>query len=196
MIGIECSIMGDNIHNNFCKKTCVVIVELGGRTMRSSESKFNNSYLLYTFIRGINFEIEQDIRNTLKKSNFSFPSFRILWILYFQNDMTMSDLAHIAQTNISNIFRQLIKLKDEGFVLIENGADARMKNVKLTVSGKEMVNNFIQENQRHSELKIVETIEKISEEELKVALKVVALLSSELVGDKFTSFIMKSHEAL
>ncbi|WP_035662077.1 MarR family winged helix-turn-helix transcriptional regulator [Halalkalibacter akibai] len=164
--------------------------------MRSAESKFNNSYLLYTLIRGINFEIEQDIRNTLKKSNFSFPSFRILWILYFQNETTMTNLAHIAQTNISNIFRQLIILRDDGFVLIENAADARMKKVNLTARGKEMVSDFIRENQRQSELKIVETIDKISEEELKVVFKVASLLSSELVGDKFTSFVMKSHKDL
>ncbi|GAE33678.1 hypothetical protein JCM9157_699 [Halalkalibacter akibai JCM 9157] len=108
----------------------------------------------------------------------------------------MTNLAHIAQTNISNIFRQLIILRDDGFVLIENAADARMKKVNLTARGKEMVSDFIRENQRQSELKIVETIDKISEEELKVVFKVASLLSSELVGDKFTSFVMKSHKDL
>jgi DNA-binding MarR family transcriptional regulator len=172
------------------------MVILGGNMKLSSE-QFHNSYLAFAFIRGINLVIENDIRKSLKNYELSFPAFRILWILYFDsNHINMSDLSYLAQTNISNIFRQLTKLKDEGLVIIENGNDARTKEVCLTEAGRKLVEEFIEENTTNSNLQIVESIAKISKEDFSKFIEVFILLSDELLGRQYSDFLTKSSNAI
>ncbi|WP_026581407.1 MarR family winged helix-turn-helix transcriptional regulator [Bacillus sp. J33] len=161
--------------------------------MKLLYEQFHKSYLAFAFMRGLNMAIENDIRKALKNYEISFPAFRILWILYFDsNNINMTDLTYLAQTNISNVFRQLTKLKDEGFVEVENGNDARMKEISLTESGRKLVQDFIDENTTNSNLLIVESIEKISKEDFSKFIEVFALLSDELLGKQYSEFLEKS----
>ncbi len=172
------------------------MVILGGNMKLSSE-QFHNGYLAFAFIRGINLVIENDIRKLLKHYELSFPAFRILWILHFDsNHINMSDLSYLAQTNISNVFRQLTKLKEEGLVIIENGHDARTKEVCLTEGGRKLVQEFIEENTTNSNLQIVESIAKISKEDFSKFIEVFTLLSDELLGKQYGDFLTKSSNAI
>ncbi|MFC0472153.1 MarR family winged helix-turn-helix transcriptional regulator [Halalkalibacter kiskunsagensis] len=158
--------------------------------MTQSKDLFAKSYLAFAFIRGLNFAIENDIKKQLDQ--VSFPSFRILWILYFDPNITMTELTYLAQTNISNVFRQLTKLKDEGFVYINNGNDARTKELTLTEKGHKFVHNFIKENNAHPHLQITNLLERIPADDLGTFLKVASLLSSELIGKPFSDWATKS----
>ncbi|MDF0726420.1 hypothetical protein PY093_06795 [Cytobacillus sp. S13-E01] len=160
--------------------------------MDISREQFANSYVAFAFIRGLNFVIENDIRQVLKNNKLTFPSFRILWILYFDTNITMSDLTYLAQTNISNVFRQLIKLKEDGLVVIENGNDARTKKISLAKDGRKLVQDFIDENSRNSDLQIVQLIDRVSKEDFSKFIKVSSLLINELIGKPFSEFVTKS----
>lgn len=156
--------------------------------MRLSEELFAKGHLLFTLIRGLSFITEEDIRQCLKKYRISYPAFRVLWILYFDKNMTMTDLAYIAQANISNVYRQLIKLREEEFVIIENGADARIKEVSLTEKGRIFVYDILKVNSNATDLQLVSLLEKIPKEDLDKFIEVGSILSSELIGQKFTNW--------
>jgi DNA-binding MarR family transcriptional regulator len=160
--------------------------------MTKSREHFANSYILYAFIRGLNFSIENDIRKVLKNNDLTFPSFRILWILYFDPNISMSALTYLAQTNISNVFRQLTKLNEDGLVMIESGSDARTKKVSLKEEGRRVVDNFIDKNTTSSDLEIVHLIDSIPKEDLSKFIELSLLMSKELVGEPFNNFITKS----
>ena len=156
------------------------------------KENFTNSYIVYAFIRGLNFVIENDIRRTIKNEELTFPGFRILWILYFHTTLRMSELTFLAQTNISNVFRQLTKLKEVGLVVIENGDDARTKKIALTKDGRDIVKHFLATQTSQPELEITQFIENIPKEDLSAFIKVSTLLSNELIGPNFTNFVTKS----
>ena len=164
--------------------------------MNSNKNLFSESYLAYACIRGLNEAIETDIKNIIKVYDSNFPKFRQLWILYFEKSMNMSELTFLAQTNMSNVFRQLTKLKEEGLVTIHNEEDARIKNLSLTEEGKNVIANFINENCQTSELKIVREAEKIPKDDFDTFLKVAKILTSQIVDDKFTKWVVKTAEKI
>ncbi|UCZ55069.1 MarR family transcriptional regulator [Bacillus shivajii] len=160
--------------------------------MSSQREKFATSYLIFGLIRGLNFEIENDIRQVLKNNELTFPGFRVLWILYFDPNISMKELTFLAQTNISNVFRQLMKLKEDELVIIENDDDARIKKLSLTEEGKNIVQHFITINTTDSILQIMHVIDKIPKQDLQTFVEVSSFLSDELIGKKFGEFITKS----
>jgi DNA-binding MarR family transcriptional regulator len=160
--------------------------------LTKSVEHFANSYIFYGLIRGLNFAIENDIRKDLKSNELTFPSFRILWILYFDSNISMSSLTYITQTNISNVFRQLTKLNEDGLVTIESGEDARIRTISLTGAGRKVVDKFIYKNTTSSELEIVHLIDKITKEDLSKFIEVSLLITQELLGEPFSKFITQS----
>lgn len=155
--------------------------------MRSNKTLFSKSYLAYACIRGLNEAIETDIKNVIKVYDSNFPKFRLLWILYFEKSMNMSELTYLAQTNMSNVYRQLTKLKEEGLVNIRNEEDARIKNLSLTEEGKKVIGDFIKQNCQTSELQIVRATEKISKEDFETFLNVAKTLTTDIVGENFAN---------
>ncbi|MGO4889885.1 MarR family winged helix-turn-helix transcriptional regulator [Anaerobacillus sp. MEB173] len=164
--------------------------------MNLQKEKFAKGYSVFALIRGLNFLIENDIRKSIKNNELTFPSFRVLWIMYFDSTITMKDLSYLIQTDLSNVFRQLIKLKDIGFVTLENGEDARTKKISLTKAGRKVVQDFINQNSTGSELQIVNLIEKIPKEDFHKFIEVLTLLSNQLVGENYSEFIEKSSKEL
>ncbi|KHF39405.1 MarR family winged helix-turn-helix transcriptional regulator [Halalkalibacter okhensis] len=160
--------------------------------MSVQRDQLANGYALFALIRGLNFEMEKDIRRQIEKKKLTFPGFRILWILYFDSNLRMSDLTYLAQTNISNVFRQLTKLKESGLVVINSGNDARTKEVTLTTKGQKVVGEFINQNADNSEIEFIHLIAKISKEDLTKIMEVLSDLSQELVGKDFSEFVCKS----
>ncbi|ARK29784.1 MarR family winged helix-turn-helix transcriptional regulator [Halalkalibacter krulwichiae] len=154
--------------------------------------KFAKGYEVYALIRSLNFEIEADIRHQLEEHDITFPGFRILWILSFHSIMTMTDLAYLAQANISNVFRQLDKLKEGGLVKIVSGIDARKKEVHLTKKGRLIVQTFIDKHSASSDLRIVELVEKIPKEDLNTFIEVASYMNKALVGEPYYEFVKKS----
>ncbi|RKQ34575.1 MarR family winged helix-turn-helix transcriptional regulator [Oceanobacillus halophilus] len=164
--------------------------------MTNSKERFAHSYLLYGLIRGLNFVIENDIRKDLKKIKMNFSSFRILWILYFYSNINISELTYLTQTNISNVTRQLTKLKEEGMVLIKIGHDARAKELSLTEDGQRVVYDFIKRNEEDSEIQLTHLVEKISENDFATFVGGLSVLSNELLGKNFNEFVKKSSAEL
>lgn len=164
--------------------------------MHSNKNLFSKSYLAYACIRGLNEAIESDIKNVIKVFDSNFPKFRLLWILYFEKSMNMSELTFIAQTNMSNVFRQLTKLKEEGLVTIQNEEDARIKNITLTEDGKNIIANFINQNCQASELQIVRATEKITNKDFETFLKVAKMLTADIVGEDFANWAVKSADII
>ncbi len=158
--------------------------------------RFAKSYETHGYIRALNSALENDLIRILKKYGITFPSFRTLWILYFDTEMTMSDLTYIAQTNISNAFRQLTKLNEDGLVQIESGKDSRTKILSITESGRKIIQEFIDEHVKSSDLQIVSILEKIPEEDLAKFIEVASFLSTELIGETYTQWIKKSKNML
>jgi DNA-binding MarR family transcriptional regulator len=160
--------------------------------MDSSKELFAKAHLVFTFIRGIYFLAEDDIRQNIKNFGITHTAFKSLWILYFDTKMSMTDLAYISQTNISNTYRQLIKLKDHNLVMINNGKDARIKEISLTENGRKFVHDIISKNVKATNLKFISILQKIPKEDLDKFINVASILSSELIGQRFTDWAIKT----
>jgi len=160
--------------------------------MKSSKEAFATAHLVFTLIRGIHSLAEEDVILTLKKYNIQYPSFRILWILFFEKKMTMTELSYLALTNISNVYRQLIKLRDKNLVTIDKGKDARIKEISLTEEGRRITDEILQLNLEFTDLNFVDLLEKIPQKELDTFIKVASVISSELIGTNFTDWTIKT----
>ena len=104
----------------------------------------------------------------------------------------MTELAYISQTNISNIYRQLTKLKDQNFVVIKNGDDARIKEVSLTENGRKFVKDVLSKNIKVTDLQFISVIKRIPEYDLEKFIEVASILSSELIGQQFVDWAVKA----
>ncbi|MDQ0253449.1 DNA-binding MarR family transcriptional regulator [Evansella vedderi] len=160
--------------------------------MGKSKTSFAKGYYIYALIRGINFVVENDIRKSIKKYEQSFPSFRILWSLYFEPKMTMSTLTFLSQTNMSNVFRQLKKLEENGLVVVTNGKDARTREVTLTDAGSEVVKTFIKNQSHETDIDFIKKIETIPEDQLNELTHMLSCLGEDVIGKSFTDFVKKS----
>ncbi|WP_404332040.1 MarR family winged helix-turn-helix transcriptional regulator [Mesobacillus maritimus] len=156
--------------------------------MESNRELFAKSCFVFTMVRGLNLTIEEDIRLRLKDYEVGFSSFRILWILFFAEQMTMSDLSEISQTNISNVYRQLLKLKDNDLVDIKSGEDARIKEVSLTNKGQTLVHHFIDEKSTFPDFQLSSILATVPREDIDKFIQVGSILSSKLIGGNFINF--------
>jgi DNA-binding MarR family transcriptional regulator len=160
--------------------------------MNTNKELFAKSHLVLSFIRGIFILTEDDVRKNLKKYGMTVTGFRTLWILYYEEKMNMTEHAYISQTNISNIYRQLTKLKDQNFVVIENGDDARIKEVSLTENGRKFVQDVLSKNVKATNLQFISILKTIPEDDLEKFIEVASILSSELIGKRFTDWAVKA----
>jgi DNA-binding MarR family transcriptional regulator len=160
--------------------------------MNSSKELFAKGHLILTFIRGLFLITEDDVRQNLKNYGITLTGFRTLWILFYDEKMNMTELAYISQTNISNIYRQLTKLKDQNFVVIENGKDARIKEVSLTENGRKFVQDVLSKNVKVTNLQFISVIKRIPEDDLEKFIEIGSLLCSELVGQQFVDWAVKA----
>lgn len=161
--------------------------------MNTNKELFAKGHLVLSFIRGLFLRTEDDVRHNLKNYDITLTGFRTLWILFYDDKMNMSELAYISQTNISNIYRQLIKLKDQNFVVIENGEDdARIKEVSLTEIGRKFVHDVLSKNVKVTDLQFISVLKRIPENDLEKFIDVAATLCSELIGPQFTHWAEKA----
>ncbi|MCM3692191.1 MarR family winged helix-turn-helix transcriptional regulator [Neobacillus niacini] len=160
--------------------------------MNSSKDLIAKAHLVFSFIRGLYLLAEDELRQNIKEHGLTYSGFRILWILYFDKKMNMTDLSFISQTNISNTYRQLVKLKEQNLVLIDNGKDARNKEATLTESGKKFVDDVISKNEKVTNLEFITILSKIPKEDLDKFIEVASILSSQLIGQPFTDWVLKT----
>lgn len=165
-------------------------LENEGEWNMDSREIFAKGHLAILLIRGLYFAIENDIKDKLKIYNLTYPSFRILWILYFDKSMTMSSLAYLAQTNISNVFRQLIKLKKDGLVTVSSGIDARIKEASLTKEGREILSTIIEDQATNTDLESFPLLTTIPKEELEIFFKVAIHLCNKLIGQPYIDWTL------
>ncbi|KAA9023861.1 MarR family winged helix-turn-helix transcriptional regulator [Niallia endozanthoxylica] len=164
--------------------------------MESGKEFIAKSHLVFSFVRGLFLLLEDDLKKKIKHYGLAVPGFRILWILYFENKMNMSELSFIAQTNISNIYRQLIKLKDQHLVDIDNGEDARIREISLTVNGQQYIHDFLSKHVSATDLQIISILKKMPKEDLDKFIEVAARLSSELIGKPFTDWVTNTADKI
>ncbi|MDT8860122.1 transcriptional regulator [Alkalihalobacillus sp. MEB130] len=164
--------------------------------MNSPEEQFADGYLFYALTRGLNFQIEEDLRQAVKSYELTFPSFRLLWFLYFEDNLTMTNLTYLSQTNMSNVYRQLEKLREEGLVTIHTSRkqDTRAKKVGITKSGRTYIKNFLNEHIEKSNIKIIQALAQIPHEDFMKYIEVSSLLCNDLLGESFSNFIQNSYE--
>jgi len=160
--------------------------------MSSGKELFAKGHLVLTFIRGLYLLVEDDVRQNVKNYNITHTSFRTLWILYFDESMNMTELAYISQTDISNIYRQLVKLKEQNLVLIATGKDARVKEVSLTENGREFVQDVLSKNVKVTNLSFISSLAKIPQEDLDKFIEVASILCSELIGQRFIDWAIQA----
>jgi DNA-binding MarR family transcriptional regulator len=161
--------------------------------MYSNKELFVKGHLVLTLIRGLFLETEDNVRQNVKNYGISLTSFRTLWILYFEEKMNMTELAYISQTNISNTYRQLIKLQEENLVVInENEKDARIKEIVLTQNGRGFVKDILSKNTDETRLDFIALLAKIPKEDLDKFIEVATKLSTELIGQRFTDWAINA----
>jgi DNA-binding MarR family transcriptional regulator len=160
--------------------------------MNSSNELLAKGHLVCTFIRGIYLITESDVKENLKNYGVSFTGFRLLWILYFEKKLTMTDLAYISQTNISNIYRQLLKLSDQNLVVIVNGKDARIKETSLSETGRKFISDILSVNIKITNLHLIHLLARIPKEDLDKFIEIASILSTELIGQRYTDWAIKT----
>ncbi|MDZ5472860.1 hypothetical protein SM124_14095 [Bacillus sp. 31A1R] len=165
--------------------------------MKQEKELYSKGHLVFTFLRGLNTVIEEDIRIRLKNLyGLTYPTFKILWILSFDKKMTMSEIKEITLTNLSNTYRQLLKLSDLNIVTIGIHEDARVREISLTEKGKELVDTILNEHSHSTNLHLFSILLKIPENDLKTYIEVSTYLSKELLGKRYTDWAIRTSDYL
>ncbi|MFE8699939.1 MarR family winged helix-turn-helix transcriptional regulator [Cytobacillus sp. FJAT-54145] len=165
--------------------------------MKQERELYAKGHLVFTFIRGLHTVIEEDIKIRLKKDHgLLYPAFKILWILSFEDKMNMSEISEITLTNISNTYRQLVKLKDMDLVTIGSNEDARIREIRLTDKGERLVQTILRDHSNRTDLNLLPFLSNIPKEDLDIFIEVLTDLSRSLLGDKYTSWALNTSEYL
>jgi MarR family protease production transcriptional regulator HPr len=148
--------------------------------------------------RGVFKILEQDWQSAANQIGLTMAEQHVLWILHFEKEATMTEIADIGLWDVSTVMQVVKRLKEKEFVLSRKMQhDRRISYVSLTKAGEEKVAESLQFKYRFFDY--VDELESSSEDGRKF---VEALLfrqkemNSYFHGEKFVEWVDKSTNQL
>ena len=102
--------------------------------------KLKYSYIIVNMVRGLQFGIEENLRALANKLGTTYPGLRILWILQYEKQMTITRLSKMGLWDISTTQRIVTNLRKRELVEINKSKeDSRIRLVSLTQNGWNLI---------------------------------------------------------
>lgn len=83
-----------------------------------------------------------------------------------------------------------------GYITIEDGEDARIKEIRITQTGRTFIQNLMIEDGASPKLRLLSILETIPKEDIDKFIEVGSILCSELVGEKYMEWTLKTTNIL
>ncbi|TWD87930.1 MarR family protease production transcriptional regulator HPr [Neobacillus bataviensis] len=93
--------------------------------------------------------IENDIQRWIKPFNLNINEYHILWISYYLNGSSISEIAELGVMHVSTAFNFSKKLEERGLLqFLKREDDKRNTYTQLTDKGKEIIISLLESYQR------------------------------------------------
>ena len=93
--------------------------------------------------------IENDLQRWIKPFNLNINEYHILWISYYLNGSSISEIAELGVMHVSTAFNFSKKLEERGLLqFLKREDDKRNTYIQLTDKGKEIINSLLESYQR------------------------------------------------
>ena len=93
--------------------------------------------------------IENDLERWIKPFNLNINEYHILWISYYLNGSSISEIAELGVMHVSTAFNFSKKLEERGLLqFLKRADDKRNTYTQLTDKGKETINSLLESYQR------------------------------------------------
>ncbi len=147
-------------------------------------------HMLLNLFRGLYKSIDDDLREAAAKCGLTTAQQHLLWVLYFNNGSTLTEISELGQWHVSTVMNMVERMEKSGLlykVVDEN--DARVKRIFLTPQGETLRGKTETMTDNYRLYKI---LAEIDEEDLKEEIKPLIRLVRRLAGDKFVNYVMES----
>ncbi|MDR7072650.1 MarR family transcriptional regulator [Fictibacillus barbaricus] len=101
-------------------------------------SQVSDRHMMVNYMRGVYKVLEEDWQKSAKALGLTQAELHILWIVSFEEDITISKIAYYGLWDVSTVMQVIKRLKEKGLVELEKkNDDRRISYVYLTEKGWE-----------------------------------------------------------
>ncbi|GBF34038.1 protease production regulatory protein Hpr [Desulfocucumis palustris] len=147
-------------------------------------------HMLLNLFRGLYKSIDDDLREAAAKCGLTTAQQHLLWVLYFNNGSTLTEISELGQWHVSTVMNMVERMEKTGLLYkIVDENDARVKRIFLTPQGEALreKTETMTDNYR-----LYRILAETDEAELKKEIKPLINLVRRLAGDKFVNYVMES----
>ncbi|MBM7855413.1 DNA-binding MarR family transcriptional regulator [Desulfohalotomaculum tongense] len=159
--------------------------------------EINKTCLLHEILnltRGLYKAIDEDWRKCAAKSGLTVSQQHLLWILYFENGSTLSQISEYGIWHLSTVIDLVERMERFGMVRKETDVkDARTKRVYITDKGKKMLK--ISWNNKDN-FKFIDALNLGNKELVQQYFDTLYRLNRLFNGEKFVQYVQKSTKKL
>lgn len=170
--------------------------------MKTGREVFEKSQIVINMIRGIRFGTEENLRSMASKFGLTLPGMRVLWILQFEHQMTITQISKIGLWDISTTQRIITNLKKANLVEVKkNNKDNRKRIITLTDNSKQIIINaykYVEEAIANPNVicSIEKSIYKFGEQDFNKFLDVGMYLCQEMISKEYVDWVYHSAEKI
>lgn len=147
-------------------------------------------HILLNLFRGLYKSIDDDWRTVASTCGLTTAQQHLLWILYFKNGSTLTEISNLGQWHVSTVMNMVERMEKKAMLYkVVDKNDARVKRVYLTPLGQ----STRQESARlNSHFRLHRLLKGMDKEELQNNIKILQNLVKVLAGEDFTDYVDQS----
>lgn len=152
--------------------------------------KYRRLHVLLNLIRGLYKGLDNDWRKAAAQVGLTTCQQHLLWILYFKNGSTLTELSEIGVWHVSTVMSMVERMEKNGLVIKEvDPNDARTKRIYITAKG-EAVRKETEKGDKH--FRLLKILNDMDEKDIEDGTKILYHLVHELLGEKFVEYVVSS----
>jgi MarR family protease production transcriptional regulator HPr len=158
--------------------------------------------VVINMVRGLKCGTEETLRTMSNKLGLTYPGLRILWILQFETQMTITQLSKVGLWDVSTTQRIIANLKKDNLVEVKKSdEDNRIRLISLTDKSRERISKVYQYGKEHKSdprmsCAIEKAMEIYDEEDFNTFIKIGMYLCQEMIGQEYVDWVYKSSEKI
>lgn len=162
--------------------------------------KLKNVHIIVNMVRGLQFGIEENLRVLANKLGTTYPGLRILWILQYEKEMTITRLSKMGLWDISTTQRIVTNLRKQDLVEINKSKeDNRIRLVSLNQNGWKLIESaydYSLQMQLNPDLvcALEKAMNKYDDDDFSKFIEIGIYMCTELISEDYVNWVYKAME--
>ncbi|MCP8617689.1 MarR family winged helix-turn-helix transcriptional regulator [Salirhabdus salicampi] len=155
-------------------------------------------HIIGNMVRGLQYGMEENLRTLANKLGITYPGLRILWILHFEKEMSITMLSKIGLWDISTTQRIVSNLHKHNFIHVNKSEeDSRIRLISLNQNGWKLIENayiILSQMQADPDLPcaIEKALDKYNSDDFRKFLEVGLYICTEMISQDYVNWVHKS----